>query len=141
MSFGRQKQGVMRRMLAGKIHRLRVTHADLEYEGSLTLSPELLGASGIHPYEAISVWNVTRGSRFETYAIKGELGSGDVCVNGAAAHHAGPGDIIIVAAFADVPDELVSSWHAEVVFVDAANRLLAVRQELPGPQQRLAGHS
>ena len=85
---------MFRKLLLAKIHGATVTAADLEYEGSLTLPPELLRASGIVPYESLHVWNVTRGSRLETYAIEGRAGSGDVCANGAAAHHIYPGDRI-----------------------------------------------
>src|SRR5512135_2670484 len=95
---------VQRKMLRAKIHRAIVTDANLDYEGSLTLPPELLNATDIREYEAISIWNVTRGTRFETYAIAGEKASGQICVNGAAAHLAGPGDRIIIASFSQVPE-------------------------------------
>ena len=90
---------MFRKFLRSKIHRATVTQADLHYEGSLTLPPDLLIAAGIAPFEAVQVWNVTRGTRLETYAILGEIGSNDVCINGAAAHLVRPGDIIIVATF------------------------------------------
>ena len=88
-----------RKVLRSKIHRATVTHADLDYEGSVTIPPELLTASNIAEYEAVSVWNVTRGTRFETYAITGLPNSTDVCVNGAAAHLVEPGDTVIIACF------------------------------------------
>ena len=88
-----------RRMLGAKIHRATVTQADLDYEGSLTIPPELLAAADIAEHEAVHVWNVTRGTRFETYAILGEPGAGDICANGAAAHLAQPGHIVIIATF------------------------------------------
>ena len=122
-------------MLRAKIHRAVVTAANLDYEGSLTIPPELLETSGIQQYEAIQVWNVTRGTRFETYAIDGVRGSGDVCVNGAAAHLAGAGDLIIVAAFAHVPESLVKGFHPTVVFVDEKNRAVRVGHETPGPHK------
>ncbi|MGB6122891.1 MAG: aspartate 1-decarboxylase, partial [Bacteroidota bacterium] len=103
-------------MLRAKIHRVVVTDADLHYEGSLTIPPELLDLADIKEYEAVSVWNVTRGTRFETYAITGIRGSGSICVNGAAAHLATPGDILIVAAFADVPESMTDSFRPTVVF-------------------------
>src|SRR5947208_7811490 len=93
-----------RSMLKSKIHRATVTHADVDYEGSLTLDAELLQAADILPHEEVHVWNVTRGTRLRTYAIAGERGSGVVCVNGAAAHLARPGDLVIVATFADFDD-------------------------------------
>ena len=125
----------LRIMLRAKIHRAVVTEADLDYEGSLTIPPELLELSGIKQYEAIQVWNVTRGTRFETYAIDGERGSRDVCVNGAAAHLAGVGDFIIIAAFAHIPESLVDRHHPTIVFVDQENRPLRVGHETPGPHR------
>src|SRR5947209_15119169 len=89
-------------MLKSKIHRATVTHADVDYEGSVTLDPRLLEAADILPYEKVHVWNVTRGTRLETYAIPGEAGSGVVCINGAAAHLARPGDLVIIATFVDL---------------------------------------
>lgn len=125
----------LRIMLRAKIHRAVVTAADLDYEGSLTIPPELLELSDIRQYEAIQVWNVTRGTRFETYAIDGIRGSGDICVNGAAAHLAGVGDVIIIAAFAHVPESLVQRHHPTVVFVDPKNRPTRVGHETPGPHR------
>ena len=91
-------------MLKSKIHRATVTQADVDYEGSLTLDPELLQVADILPGEQVHVWNVTRGTRLWTYAIAGPVGSGIVCVNGAAAHLAQPGDLIIVATFTLLDD-------------------------------------
>jgi len=123
-----------RKMLRAKIHRAIVTEANVDYEGSLTLPPELLDASGMQEYEAISVWNVTRGTRFETYAMSGVRGSGSVCVNGAAAHLAGPGDRIIVASFSDVPESEVREFKPVIVFVDDHNLAIRSAAELPGPR-------
>jgi aspartate 1-decarboxylase len=120
-------------MLRAKIHRVVVTDADLHYEGSLTIPPELLDLADIKEYEAVSVWNVTRGTRFETYAITGIEGSGNICVNGAAAHLATPGDILIVAAFADVPESMTDSFRPTVVFTDEKNRPVRKGVETPGP--------
>src|SRR6516165_2636654 len=86
-------------MLKSKIHRATVTHADVDYEGSLTLDVDLLEAADILPHEEVHVWNVTRGTRLRTYALAGEPGLGVVCVNGAAAHLARPADLVIVASF------------------------------------------
>ena len=81
----------MRRTLfKSKIHRATVTHADLDYEGSVTIDGDLMRAANILPYERVHIWNVTNGSRLETYALEGPAGSGVICVNGAAAHHARP---------------------------------------------------
>ncbi len=113
----------MRRMLKSKIHRARVTDANLDYEGSLTLDSALLEAADILPFEQVHVWNVTRGSRLTTYAIAGEPGSGVVCVNGAAAHRARPGDIIIVATFADVEEEAARTHRPRIIRVNDGNRI------------------
>ncbi len=107
-----------------KIHRATVTHADLEYEGSVTIDAELLERASILPYEAVHVWNVTRGSRLSTYAIEGPRGSGVVCINGAAAHLNQPGDLVILSTFADMTPEEARSWVPTVVRVDAQNRPL-----------------
>jgi aspartate 1-decarboxylase len=114
----------MRRlMLKSKIHRLTVTECDLDYDGSVTLDANLLAAADIVPFEAVHVWNVTRGSRFETYAMRGEPGSGVVCINGAAAHITQPGDLIIVATFFDMEDAASRSHQPKIVQVDEGNRI------------------
>ena len=117
-----------------KIHRATVTHADLEYEGSVTVDSDLLDAAEILPYEAIHIWNVTRGSRLVTYALPGPRGSGAICVNGAAAHLNKPGDMVILATFADMTREEARQHRPVVVRVDAQNRQSDdVSEELPGP--------
>ncbi|ASQ47182.1 aspartate 1-decarboxylase [Legionella clemsonensis] len=121
-----------RKMLKSKIHRARVTHADLDYEGSITIAPELLIAANILPNEAVNVWNVTAGTRFETYAITGEENSTEICVNGAAAHLVTPGDIIIIASFIQLPEENCQQHQPIVVFVDCDNRMQEVRPEIRG---------
>lgn len=126
-----------RKMLKSKIHRACVTQADLEYEGSITISPELLKAADILPYEAVNVWNVTAGTRFETYAITGEKGSTDICVNGAAAHLVTPGDIVIIASFTQVLEEDCATLIPTVVFVDHFNRLKEIRPEVVGVKNRI----
>jgi aspartate 1-decarboxylase len=130
----------MRRTLfRSKIHRATVTQADLDYEGSITIDALLMRAADILPYEKVHVWNRTNGSRLETYALEGEPGSGVICVNGAAAHLARPGDIVIIATFAEAADEAEArAWRPIVVHVDAANHIVAGRDdEVPGPQRRL----
>ena len=128
---------MFRKFLRSKIHRATITQADLDYEGSLTLPPNLMRAADIQPFEAVQVWNVTRGTRLETYAIEGDEGSLDICANGAAAHLIRPGDIVIVATFSFVTD---SDDHTQVkprvVFVDSENRMVRVGQEIPGPRRR-----
>jgi aspartate 1-decarboxylase len=129
----------MRRLLfKSKIHRATVTHADLHYEGSVTIDQDLLDAADILPFEKVAVWNVTRGSRLETYALQGERGSGVVCLNGAAAHLNDPGDVVIIATFAEVEDAKARGWTPTVVFVDDRNRVVRTAPEMPGPQRRTA---
>ncbi|MBC7266572.1 MAG: aspartate 1-decarboxylase [Anaerosomatales bacterium] len=120
-----------RTMLGGKIHRATVTEARLDYEGSITIDQDLLDAAGILEHEAVEVWNVTNGSRLRTYAIAGTRGSGVVCVNGAAAHHAQRGDLVIVASFVEVEDAEARAWKPKAVFVDGSNRIVEVRAERP----------
>ncbi|MGA9525713.1 MAG: aspartate 1-decarboxylase [Myxococcaceae bacterium] len=125
----------MRRiMFKSKIHRATVTDANLQYEGSISVDVDLLKAADILPYEKVAVWNVTRGSRLETYAIEGEAGSGVICLNGAAAHLNQPGDLVIIATFAEVEENEAQSWKPTVVFVDEKNRMVEKRAEVPGPQ-------
>ena len=117
-----------------KIHRATVTHADLEYEGSVTVDSDLLDAAEILPYEAVHIWTVTRGSRLMTYALPGPRGSGAICVNGAAAHLNKPGDMVILATFAEMTREEARQHRPVVVRVDAQNRQTDdVSEELPGP--------
>lgn len=128
--------GPFRKMLSAKIHRATVTEANVDYEGSITIAPELLEASGIVAYEAVKVWNVTRGTRLETYAIAGVPGSSDVCANGAAAHLIQPGDRVIIAAYAFVHEDELKSHRPRLVFVDEANRVKHFGPEVAGPQRR-----
>lgn len=120
-----------RRMLGGKIHRATVTGACIDYEGSVSVDSRLLDAAGMLEHEAIEVWNVTTGARLTTYALADEPGSGTVCLNGSAAHHASIGDLVILATFVDLEDHEAASWRPRVVFVDADNRLSAQRPERP----------
>ncbi len=117
-----------------KIHRATVTHADLDYEGSVTIDKDLLDAADILPFEAVHIWNVTRGTRLVTYALEGPAGSGAVCVNGAAAHLNRPGDLIILATFADMTPEEARAHVPTVVLVDGDNRVTTKNhEERPGP--------
>lgn len=129
----------MRRTLfKSKIHRATVTQADLDYEGSVTIDSALMRAADILPYEKVHIWNRTNGHRLETYALEGPEGSGVICVNGAAAHLARPGDIVIIATFTEVADEAEArSWKPIVVHVDSQNRIAPIEGEIPGPQRRL----
>ncbi len=112
--------------MAGKIHRATVTEANLNYEGSITLDPDLMDAAGILPYEQVAVVDVTNGARLETYAIKGERGSGEVCLNGAAARLIHCGDTIIVIAYEQLPEREAAEVAPRKVFVDSDNRIVRV---------------
>lgn len=122
-----------RRVFHGKIHRATVTRADLDYEGSVTIDTDLLDAAGILPYEEVHIWNVSNGNRLATYALEGPRGSGVVCINGAAAHLVDPGDLVILAAFAEMDDSEARSYEPKVVFVDEHNRMTGMGAERPGP--------
>lgn len=123
---------MMRRMLAGKIHRAIVTEANLDYEGSVGIDSALMKAAGIFDGEAVSIWNVTRGSRLTTYAIEGPAGSGTVAVNGAAAHLNQPGDVVILACFAYLSESEAGFYRPRVVFVDQNNNIVERRAERLG---------
>jgi aspartate 1-decarboxylase len=118
-------------MLGGKIHRATVTGSCLDYEGSVTIDSALLDAAGILENEAVEVWNVTTGARLTTYALAGEPRSGEVCLNGSAAHHASTGDLVILATFVEVDAGEATRWRPSVVFVDEANRIRSRRAERP----------
>jgi len=116
----------MRRTLCkSKIHRAVVTDADLNYEGSITIDPDLLDAADIRDYEQVHVVNVNNGARFETYAIPGRRGSGDIVVNGAAARLVQKGDLAIIMSFASYDESELKAFEPRVVFVDERNRATA----------------
>jgi aspartate 1-decarboxylase len=121
-----------RKMLKSKIHRATVTGADLEYEGSITIDPLLLAAADILPYEAVDVWNVTYGTRFQTYAIAGQPGSGTICINGAAARLVSRGDKVIIASWLEISDEEAAGYEPKLVFVDDKNVATDQDKENPG---------
>lgn len=123
---------MIRKMLKSKIQRATVTGADLHYEGSVTIDQDLMEAADIIPYEAVAVWNVTNGSRLETYAIEGERGSGVICLNGAAARLVAPKDLVIIASFVDLPPLEAFNYQPKLVFVDENNRMLPTRKEDAG---------
>ena len=122
----------MRTMLRGKIHRATVTGADLHYEGSVTIDVDLLERADIIPYQQVDIWNVTNGERFTTYALAGQRGSGVVCINGAAAHKASKGDLVIIASFGAMTEEEAHAWTPRCVFVDSQNRAVELRDEHAG---------
>jgi aspartate 1-decarboxylase len=125
-------------MLKSKLHRATVTHADVDYEGSVTVDRRLLEAADILPYEEVHVWNVTRGTRLRTYAMAGEAGSGVVCINGAAAHLVRPGDKVIIATFTRLDDAAARLHRPRIVLLGEGNRIAeAEAQEIAGPGRRL----
>jgi aspartate 1-decarboxylase len=124
----------MRRFLHAKIHRATITEADIDYEGSIALPPSLLSASGICAHEAVWVWDITNGARFETYVISGvdapALDStASICINGAAARLVNKGDLIIIAAFCFLDPSAIADHQPRVVFVDHMNHLKYIGQE------------
>ena len=125
---------MFRTLLKSKIHRVAVTHCELHYEGSCAIDENLLDAAGIVENEQIHVWNIDNGERFVTYAIKGQRGTGMVSVNGSAARRAATGDLIIIAAFAQVHEDQVAGHKPKLVFVDEANRQQHARDFVPVQQ-------
>lgn len=111
-------------MLKGKIHRATVTQAELDYVGSITVDEELLEASGIYEYEKVQIVDINNGSRFETYTIAGERGSGLICLNGAAARQVQTGDKIIIMAYAVMDEKEIKDNPPRVVFVDDDNKIV-----------------
>jgi aspartate 1-decarboxylase len=127
---------MMRTMLKSKIHRATVTQADLHYVGSVTVDEDLLDAADLLAGELVHIVDVTNGARLETYTIKGDRGSGVVGVNGAAARLVHPGDIVILIAYAQLETAEARSLEPSVVFVDAANRVVATGHD---PAEALPG--
>ena len=110
-------------MLKSKLHRVSVTHSELEYEGSCAIDVSLLEASNIKEYEQISIYNITNGQRFTTYAIQAEKNSGIISINGAAAHKADPGDKLIIATFANYNEIELEKYQPLLVYVDHQNKI------------------
>jgi len=115
---------MLRTMLRAKLHRATVTEADLQYEGSLTVDLDLLDAVGLLPHEQVHCVNVNNGARFVTYLFEGERGSGVICVNGAAARLASPGDLLIVMAYGLVDDAEAATHEPRVALLDGHNRIV-----------------
>jgi aspartate 1-decarboxylase len=114
----------MRRvLLKSKIHRATVTDADLHYPGSVTVDRELMVAADIVDYERVEIYNISNGSRLTTYVIPGEPGSGSLCINGAAAHLVDPGDLVILASYAEYDEQEVAEHQPHIVLVDGRNRI------------------
>jgi len=122
---------MQRTMLKSKLHRATVTHSELHYEGSCAIDEALLDAANIHEYEQIQIYNVTNGERFTTYAIRAARDSGIISVNGAAAHKANLGDLVIIATYSAYNELELARYAPELVYVDADNRILDTRQAIP----------
>jgi len=118
-------------MLKSKLHRATVTHSELHYEGSCAIDETLLDAANLHEYEQIQIYNITNGERFTTYAIRAARDSGIISVNGAAAHKANPGDLIIIATYAVYNELELARYAPDLVYVDAHNRIVDTRQAIP----------
>ncbi|SNS02175.1 L-aspartate 1-decarboxylase [Methylobacillus rhizosphaerae] len=122
---------MQRTMLKSKLHRVSVTHSELNYEGSCAIDEVLLEAANIKEYEQIDIYNVNNGERFTTYAIRAERNSGTISVNGAAARRASPGDLLIIATYASYTVEELAEFKPQLVYVDAQNRINNTRQHIP----------
>lgn len=118
-------------MLKAKLHRVSVTHSELEYEGSCAIDGLLLDQSGIREYEQIQVYNISNGKRFTTYAIRAENDSGIISVNGAAAHLAEPGDLLIICAYVGLSQSEMSTFKPQLVYVNEKNRIMRTSRTIP----------
>jgi aspartate 1-decarboxylase len=122
---------MQRTMLKSKLHRVYVTNSELHYEGSCAIDENLLEAANISEYEQVHLYNVTNGERFSTYAILAERDSGIISVNGAAAHKAAPGDIMIIASYAIYNELELQKFSPQLVYVDEKNRIQSQRNAIP----------
>ncbi len=118
-------------MLKTKLHRARVTHVELEYEGSCAIDSNLLEASGIREYEQIEIYDVTNGERFTTYAIRAEAGSGIISINGAAAHKASVNDIVIICAYVGLDEKELASFKPKLIYLNNNNEITHTRNTIP----------
>ena len=122
---------MQRKMLKGKIHRATITEANLHYQGSITIDADLMEAADLIEFEQVDVWNITNGNRFSTYTIAGRRGSGTVCINGAAAHKAKEGEMVIIASFGWMSEDEAARHRPKVVLVDEANRIVEAEGNAP----------
>ena len=114
----------MRTMLKSKIHRARVTMCNVDYEGSITIDKHLMEAADLLTYERVEVLNINNSARFSTYVIEGERGSGEICLNGAAARLVAKGDILIILSYHEVPENEAATTTPRLVYVDSINRIV-----------------
>jgi aspartate 1-decarboxylase len=127
---------MIRTMLQAKLHRVRLTHSDLDYEGSCGIDADLLEASGIFEFQQVDIYNVNNGQRFSTYAIRAPQGSGEVSLNGAAARKAMIGDLLIIAAYSQYSEEQLKTWRPVIVQVDGNNRPKHARKRVAHRRSR-----
>ncbi|MBI3755420.1 MAG: aspartate 1-decarboxylase [Deltaproteobacteria bacterium] len=123
---------MQRIMLKSKIHRATVTDANIDYEGSISIDESLMQAAGILPFEQVHIYNISNGNRFQTYAIKGARGSGEICINGAAAHLAKRGHIIIIASYAGMEETEAADHMPALVYVNNKNQMVAPAEDKIG---------
>ena len=121
---------MFRRMLKSKLHRVTVTHSELEYEGSCAIDIALLKEANINEYEQIAIYNITNGERFTTYAISAEKNSGIISINGAAAHKANPGDMLIIATYSDYNELELEKYAPYLVYVDSNNKITITKNSI-----------
>ena len=122
---------MQRTMLKSKLHRVHVTHSELNYEGSCAIDETLLKAADIREYQQIDIYNITNGERFTTYAIRAQRNSGTISINGAAAHKANPGDLLIIASYAAYTELELEKFKPLLVYVDVDNRIIDQRYQIP----------
>jgi len=122
---------MQRTLLKAKLHHARVTHSELEYEGSCAIDGHLLDTAGILEYEQIQIYNLDNGKRFTTYAIRAENHSGIISVNGAAAHKANPGDRVIICTYASVDQQELSNFKPKLVYLDETNQVKRMSNAIP----------
>lgn len=125
-------------LLKSKLHRVTTTHSELDYEGSCAIDGRLLEVAGIREYEQIQIYNVNNGNRFTTYAIRAEDNSGIISVNGAAAHKAAPGDLLIIATYATMDAEEADEHKPIMVYFDENNQITHTRNTIPVQMQQMA---
>jgi len=124
-------------MLKSKIHRARVTGVNIDYEGSVAIDKELMDEADILPYEQVQVLDLHNGVRFSTYAIEAALGSGDICINGAAARLVADGDIVLILTYHYLPDESAATTMPKLVYVDANNTIISTKRVVEALSFRL----
>ncbi|HEX7365323.1 MAG TPA: aspartate 1-decarboxylase [Dehalococcoidia bacterium] len=130
----------MRTMLKSKIHRARVTQCNIDYEGSITIDKDLMEAADMLQYEKVDILNINNSARFHTYVIEGERGSGEICLNGAAARLVAKGDIVIILSYQSMADDEAASYRPRLVYVDAQNRIVDTKGVRDWTEDLLSAH-